>query len=224
MGRRPPPAVLVAPEDMLSALRTSMLLGAVLPELRGEAQTLAEDLGELVRLRAAISADRDAMRTELASLVRGKAAARRPGRGAPEPRLRDRARGPVGARANAELGQRATSLKDLIERMERDSSGAASRRRGSEARRDARLRESRERFAAAAVRDPARLAPKTPSPRRGASCAAGRRRGDARLRGPDGTGGATRGVSIATRPRAWCRSRPTARWSSPGPSVRSADS
>jgi septal ring factor EnvC (AmiA/AmiB activator) len=36
MGRRPPPAVLVRPEDMLEAIRTSMLLGAVVPELRGE--------------------------------------------------------------------------------------------------------------------------------------------------------------------------------------------
>ena len=35
MGRKPPPAVLAAPGDMLQAIRTSMLLGAVLPELRG---------------------------------------------------------------------------------------------------------------------------------------------------------------------------------------------
>src|SRR5689334_16737776 len=34
MGRRPPPAVLVSPEDVLAAIRTSMLLGAVVPELR----------------------------------------------------------------------------------------------------------------------------------------------------------------------------------------------
>jgi septal ring factor EnvC (AmiA/AmiB activator) len=31
MGRKPPPAVLVQPEDILGAIRTSMLLGAVLP-------------------------------------------------------------------------------------------------------------------------------------------------------------------------------------------------
>ena len=44
MGRRPPPAVLVSPEDVLAAIRTSMLLGAVVPELRGEVDTLAADL------------------------------------------------------------------------------------------------------------------------------------------------------------------------------------
>ncbi len=35
MGRRPPPAVLASPDDMLEAVRSSILLGAVLPELRG---------------------------------------------------------------------------------------------------------------------------------------------------------------------------------------------
>ena len=58
MGRRPPPAVLVRPEDMLEAVRASILLGAVLPELRSETEVLATDLAELVRLKAAIVADR----------------------------------------------------------------------------------------------------------------------------------------------------------------------
>ena len=46
MGRRPPPAVLVRPEDMLEAVRASILLGAVLPELRSETEALATDLGD----------------------------------------------------------------------------------------------------------------------------------------------------------------------------------
>src|SRR5580704_14951055 len=36
MGRNPPPAMLVSPDDALQAVRTSMLLGAVLPEMRQE--------------------------------------------------------------------------------------------------------------------------------------------------------------------------------------------
>jgi septal ring factor EnvC (AmiA/AmiB activator) len=43
MGRRPPPAVLVRPEDALESVRAAMLLGAVLPEMRREAGALAED-------------------------------------------------------------------------------------------------------------------------------------------------------------------------------------
>src|SRR5262245_8441616 len=40
IGRRPPPAVLVTPEDALQSVRTAMLLGAVLPGMRAEAQAL----------------------------------------------------------------------------------------------------------------------------------------------------------------------------------------
>ncbi|WP_438801660.1 hypothetical protein, partial [Enterobacter cloacae] len=51
---------------MLTVIRTSMLLGALVPELRGEAETLAGDLQELVRLRGLIASDRDSLRTDLA--------------------------------------------------------------------------------------------------------------------------------------------------------------
>ncbi len=50
-GRRMPPALLVRPEDALQSLRTAMLLGAVVPELRGRAEKLVGDLGELVSVR-----------------------------------------------------------------------------------------------------------------------------------------------------------------------------
>jgi septal ring factor EnvC (AmiA/AmiB activator) len=58
-GRRTPPALLVRPEDALQSLRTAMLLGAVVPELRGRAEKLAGDLGELVALRKRIATERD---------------------------------------------------------------------------------------------------------------------------------------------------------------------
>ena len=49
-GRRAPPALLVRPEDALQSLRTAMLLGAVVPEMRARADQLVSDLGELVAL------------------------------------------------------------------------------------------------------------------------------------------------------------------------------
>jgi murein hydrolase activator len=58
-GRRTPPALLVRPEDALQSLRTAMLLGAVVPELRGRVEKLAADLGELVALRKQIGTERD---------------------------------------------------------------------------------------------------------------------------------------------------------------------
>jgi len=58
-GRRTPPALLVRPEDALKSLRTAMLLGAVVPELRGRAERLVVDLGELVAVRKQIATERD---------------------------------------------------------------------------------------------------------------------------------------------------------------------
>lgn len=64
MGRRPPPAVLVGPEDALKMVRTAMLLGAVLPELRVETEVLASDLQELSRVRRQIEGERQRLVTE----------------------------------------------------------------------------------------------------------------------------------------------------------------
>src|ERR1700736_2626206 len=58
-GRRTPPALLVRPEDALQSLRTAMLLGSVVPELRARAAKLADDLGELVALRKTSATERD---------------------------------------------------------------------------------------------------------------------------------------------------------------------
>ncbi len=58
-GRRTPPALLVRPEDALQSLRTAMLLGSVVPELRSRAEKLAGDLGELIALRKTIATERD---------------------------------------------------------------------------------------------------------------------------------------------------------------------
>lgn len=58
-GRRPPPALLVRPEDALESLRTAMLLGSVVPDMRERAQRIAGDLGELLLLRKEIGSERD---------------------------------------------------------------------------------------------------------------------------------------------------------------------
>jgi murein hydrolase activator len=58
MGLNPPPAMLVKPEDALSSVRSAILLGAVVPELREETDALLADLDELSRLTASIEAER----------------------------------------------------------------------------------------------------------------------------------------------------------------------
>ncbi|MGH6852770.1 MAG: murein hydrolase activator EnvC family protein, partial [Methylocella sp.] len=85
MGRKLPPALLATPEDMLAAIRTSMLLGSVLPQMRGEAEALASDLSDLVQLRQSIAAERETLangavklraeRQRLAALVEARQSA-----------------------------------------------------------------------------------------------------------------------------------------------------
>ena len=46
---------MVSPEDALQSVRTAILLGAVLPDMKTEVDTLVADLAELVRVRSEIA-------------------------------------------------------------------------------------------------------------------------------------------------------------------------
>lgn len=59
MGRNPPPALLVSPEDALASVRSAILLGAVVPGIRGETDKLVAALKELTDLRQAIAREKD---------------------------------------------------------------------------------------------------------------------------------------------------------------------
>ena len=199
MGRRPPPALLVKPEDMLEALRSSMMLGAVVPELRAETEALASDLAELVRLRDATALERDTLardtdlliaeRQRLAALVeaRQKALAQAEGLAADEQRKADA------------LVERAKGLRDLLGRLEADLEAEAK----AAAAGDPKAKEARERFAMLAGKDPARLAPKTPFQEMKGSLplpiSGSLIKG---FNAPDGMGGTVKGVAYATRPGA----------------------
>lgn len=208
MGRRPPPALLVDPADMLRAIRTSMLLGAVLPEMRSETEALAADLNDLVQLRRSIASERDSLAKEVADLghERQRLAAlidaRQNSLGTAEQALdaeRQRAQ---------ELARQATSLKDLIARMESELAGA--RRAAEEARKADEARKAAELESGehgkpnpAPFKDAARLAPAIafadakgllPMPVVGALVK--------NFGTPDGFGGTEKGLLIATQARA----------------------
>ena len=124
-GRRTPPALLVRPEDALQSLRTAMLLGSVVPELRARAGKLAADLGELIALRKNIATERDRLavdrdklrddQTRLAALV--------------DERQRQQSSieqdmAAESARAIT-LSRQVDTLQGLIAKMEQDSKSAA---------------------------------------------------------------------------------------------------
>jgi septal ring factor EnvC (AmiA/AmiB activator) len=203
MGRRPPPAVLVRPEDVLEAVRASILLGAVLPELRGEVNALAADLAELVGLRERIAGERAQVQRELGTLAEERARLDRLVAARREREQERTAALSQEARAAEKLGLEARTLRDLIERLEGELSTA--QKQAEEARRalEAQTRETRERMAALAARDPARLQPQAafqdlrgrlPLPVAGSQLRA--------FGASDGFGGQARGASYTAAPRA----------------------
>ncbi len=124
-GRRAPPALLVRPEDALQSLRTAMLLGAVVPEMRARTDQLVADLGELISLRKAIATERDQLavdrvkltadQTQLAAFVEER---QRKQSAAEKDMETERARA-------ATLSRQVDSLQGLIAKMELDLKSAA---------------------------------------------------------------------------------------------------
>jgi septal ring factor EnvC (AmiA/AmiB activator) len=192
IGRRPPPALIASPEDALQSVRTAMVLGAVLPEMRHEVEALANDLSGLLAVRKKIDAERDQLKTEVGALdgERARMTALVEER---QKQISDREKALDAERARAgNLARDADSLKDLIAKLEQGLDPAA---------RDAReAARSDSRPALSAFRDPGRLAPavafaslrgQVPIPVNGVKLKD--------FGAPDSSGGAEKGLSIATR-------------------------
>ena len=200
IGRQTPPALMIRAEDALQSVRSAMMLGAVLPEMRQQAEVLAADLAELVRLRKQIADERDKLARDLLVLADDR---QRLSLFIDERQKRqveaEQALGEERQRA-AELARQADNLNELIVKLEQGldapprSARAAARasddKKGSGIRPDL-----------AALKDPGRLTPAIafasakgmlPLPVNGA-----------RIRefgAPDGVGGTEKGLSIAARP------------------------
>ncbi len=67
MGRNPPPALLVTPEDALSSVRSAILLGAVVPGIRHETDKLIADLSKLAETQKKIGDERASLATLMTS-------------------------------------------------------------------------------------------------------------------------------------------------------------
>ena len=192
MGRDPPPAILVRPQDMAEAIRAATLLSSMVETLKSETDALRADLAQLADLRASIAKQRDDLAQRSAALAADKMRlaalieARQQSLTEAEQALaaqRDR---------SAQLAEQATNLKDLIAKME--SAGSADRANAADiAARAAALRNA----------DPARLKPAI-------AFADARGSLDIPVAGsvlktfgdPDGFGGVEKGMSIGAPPGA----------------------
>ncbi|WP_375415013.1 murein hydrolase activator EnvC family protein [uncultured Bradyrhizobium sp.] len=200
-GRRAPPALLVRPEDALQSLRTAMLLGSVVPEMRTQAERLVGDLGELINLRKTIGAERDQLavdrdrlkgdQAQLASLVEE----RQRKQNAIEKDMEAE-----GARALT-LARQADSLQGLIAKMEQDLKSAAKAAASASLQGAPAALNGKPNLRA--LKDPGRLSP---------AIAFASAKGlfalpvnGVKIRdfgGSDGVGGAEKGISLAARPGA----------------------
>ena len=118
MGRKPPPAVLTRPQDMLDALRGGLALETALGPIRTQAKALQTDLTALVNLRERLREEQSRLteagarlKTQQEELARTIEARQKQLLGAQNELAAENAR----ARS---LARQTTSLKDLIARLE----------------------------------------------------------------------------------------------------------
>jgi septal ring factor EnvC (AmiA/AmiB activator) len=147
LGRHPPPALVVSPADARDAVRGAMLLGAVTPQIRIEAEALAADLATMARLKVDTDGELKRFSADLASLAEERQRVEL--LLAEKRRLREQSSVALAEeqrRAETLAGQ-ATGLHDLIRRMEAEVETA---RRAATAARETKSGD---------VADPARLSP-----------------------------------------------------------------
>ncbi|MBL8581277.1 MAG: murein hydrolase activator EnvC [Rhizobiaceae bacterium] len=134
MGLNPPPAIFVKPEDALSSVRSAILLGAVVPELRSQTEILLGDLREKSRIASSIEGERQ----RLAKAVEDQLQEKRRLELLVDEKRRLQGETEVALVAerkrSEELAAKAQSLKELIASLEAE---ADKKRRQDEVERDA---------------------------------------------------------------------------------------
>jgi len=194
VGRRAPPALLVSPEDALQSVRTAILLGAVLPDMKIEVDTLVADLAELVKVRTEIATEREVLGRDLAALSQERM------RMSVLVQERQRKQSETEKALDAErtralqLARQADNLKDLIGKIEQEIASAA------RAAAQAGTERTDPKNSLAALQDPGRLSPAI-------AFASARKSLPLPLNGikirefgmPDGLGSTEKGLSIASR-------------------------
>jgi murein hydrolase activator len=194
MSRRPPPALFVPPEDALESVRAAILLGTLLPEMRTEAETLAQDLTELVRVRRELVLERETLARDLAGITDERrrmtllVEERQKRQAETEKALESERQRAAG------LSRQVDNLKDLLAKLNQD--GAAARNLQSPLREsiDQAARTSRQVLALAPAMSFSAAKRALPLPVSGAKIRD--------FGSNDGLGGTQKGLSIAARPSA----------------------
>ncbi len=127
LEQNPPPALVVAPGDVLKALRGAMMFGAVIPEVRAETEGLRKALGHVEEIRVELAAEKSKAEETIAALeqTRGEMRGlleekRKLSEASAADLVRERERA-------AALSEKAKSLKDLVTGLEASKAAEATR-------------------------------------------------------------------------------------------------
>ena len=199
MGSNPPPAILVKPNDMSQAVRAATVMGALIPELKSEIEAARRELDDLAKTRESIARERDELTEKGKALAADKMRlgalidARQQSLASAQDAL-----GSQQQRA-AELAKKATSLKDLISRLDSETAARNASAAAAHAAEVAMANDIEARAQAAHGAETARLKPeiafadakgRVPLPAAGAILRT--------FGSSDDFGGIERGVSLAT--------------------------
>ena len=149
LGADPPPALAVTPDDAVASVRSSILLGAVVPQIRAEAAALQRDLAAFAAVRRQIASARERLRKQLETVAddetRLNLLLKR------KQKLAGRSRAALLAeqRRAAELADRARSLSGLITTLEQEIVAAREAAEAARAADERRAEREAERLAAA---------------------------------------------------------------------------
>lgn len=197
-GLRPPPALLVSPEDAMKSVRSAIALGAMVPQMRERAERLAKELSMLAELHRGIDQERAKLAAELEKFTTDRQRMAR--------LIEERQKAQTDAETSlanergiaADMARNVDNLTELVARLEQ---GVASVQRAARAALQANEdHKGARRPDLDAFKDPGRLTPAIafanargllPMPVNGVKIR--------NFGAPDRAGGHERGISIATR-------------------------
>ncbi|MCJ8324930.1 MAG: peptidoglycan DD-metalloendopeptidase family protein [Rhizobiales bacterium] len=119
LEKNPPPALLTKPDDASNALRSAIILGKIVTEVKGQTDIIAHNLKNLTEIRQELTAQQDELlsntkelrkqRNYIAQLLDQKTA------------LSTKTRDEIAAEQQkmASLGQKAKNIRDLFDRIEK---------------------------------------------------------------------------------------------------------
>lgn len=125
MGRRPPPAIVVRPEDALTSVRSAILLGAAVPDLRARAEAVAASLKELTEVRAHLDGERARLKADATQLIEERQRVQLLIAERKKAEAESREALDAERRNASELARKSTSLKELIDRLDAEVAAAA---------------------------------------------------------------------------------------------------